>query len=88
MKSEDVERIVADTQLFTSHQEWVNKAQSWLTSHLRHGQFFKAILFDSEGKVCLNGKDMADAKYPVYWIWPDQNLFLAIKGIITPREEE
>lgn len=67
-------------QYFDSHREWVSKASSWLTNHPQHGQFFKVILFDSEGKICLNGKDMKEAKYPVRWVWPDQNLFEAIEA--------
>lgn len=67
------------SQVFNSEQEWINKGRSWLTRHPKHGEFFKAILFDSEGKICLNGKDMASAKYPVNWVWPDQNLFERIE---------
>lgn len=68
-------------QYFKSEQEWINKARSWLTSHPKHGRFFEAILFDSEGNICLNGGDMKKAKYPVYWIWPDQNLFEMVAAL-------
>lgn len=72
-------------QKFNSHIEWVNKASSWLTAHPNYGDYFKAICFDSFGRICRNGGDMSRAKednaFPVYWVWPDQNLFEAIKEI-------
>ena len=72
-------------QCFSSEQEWINKASSWLTRHPRYGQFFKVICFDSTGRICQNGKDMREAQYPVYWVWPDQNLFNMIDSI--PRKD-
>lgn len=73
------------TQSFSSFQEWVNKAQSWLTRHERYGEFFKAVCFDSKGRICKNGGDFKraydDNSFPVYWIWPDQNLFNMIDSI-------
>lgn len=75
------------TQSFTSYQQWVNKASSWLTNHPNyHEKFFKAICFDSEGMICLTGGDMKKAVYPVYWVWPDQNLFTMIDSI--PRAKK
>lgn len=72
-------------QKFDSFNQWVNKASSWLTRHPMHSQFFKAICFDSKGRICSNGGDMAKARdedaFPVYWIWPDQNLFNVIDSI-------
>jgi len=72
-------------QQFPCFQTWVNKASSWLTRHERYGQFFKAICFDSFGRICLNGGDMRradeDGAFPVYWVWPDQNLFNMIDSI-------
>jgi len=75
-------------QNFSSEREWINKGRSWLQNHPRHGQFFKAILFDRKGMICLNGGDMAKATYPVYWIWPDQNLFDFISALNTTRDKE
>ena len=69
------------TQSFSSEQEWINKASSWLTRHHNYGEFFKAICFDSTGMICKNGGHFAKANYPVYWIWPDQNLFNMIDSI-------
>lgn len=78
------------TQSFKSFEEWVNKASSWLTRHSDyHEQNFRAICFDSVGNICRRGKDMMHARdnnlFPVYWIWPDQNLFNMIDSI--PRKE-
>lgn len=73
-------------QYFSTHTEWVNKARSWLTRHEKYGEFFRAICFDANGKICQNGKDFAEAQYPVYWVWPDQNLFTMIDSI--PRKEK
>lgn len=67
-------------QRFNSETEWINKAQSWLTRHPNYGQFFKAICFDNTGMICLNGGHFAKAKYPVHWVWPDQNIFEAIEA--------
>lgn len=70
------------TQSFNCEQEWICKATSWLTRHPRyHKDFFRAICFDSAGKICKNGGDFSAAQYPVYWIWPDQNLFNMIDSI-------
>jgi hypothetical protein len=74
-------------QMFRTHQEWVNKAQSWLTSHPQYnntehggkgwrGNHFAALCFDSIGRRCTCGADMRRAEeegaFPVWWIWPDQ----------------
>lgn len=69
------------SQSFDSFEQWCNKASSWLTRHPQWGEFFKAICFDSTGKICRNGKDFKEATYPVYWIWPDQNLFSMVDSI-------
>jgi len=68
-------------QSFASFQEWINKASSWLTRHPKYGSYFKAICFDSNGMICKNGADFQNAAYPVYWIWPDQNLFNMVDSI-------
>lgn len=75
-------------QKFTSHQEWVNKASSWLTQHPQYrntehgeksgwrGHHFTAMCFDSLGRRVRNGGDFQRAHdegaFPVWWIWPDQ----------------
>jgi hypothetical protein len=77
-----------ESQQFKSHQEWVNKASSWLTRHPEYnntehgeikgwrGKHFTAMCFDSLGRSCHNGADMRRADeegvFPVWWIWPDQ----------------
>ena len=82
-------------QRFDSFQEWVNKASSWLTRHPRYnntengetkgwrGRHFTAMCFDSKGRRVCNGGDFmqadAEGAFPVYWIWPDQLLELAVK---------
>jgi protein associated with RNAse G/E len=68
-------------QKFSSEQEWINKGNSWLTRHPNYCQFFRAFCFDSSGMICKNGGDFAKAIYPVYWIWPDQNLFNMVDSI-------
>lgn len=68
-------------QCFTSEQEWINKASSWLKRHPSYSEFFRAICFDATGKICRNGGDFSRATYPVYWVWPDQNLFNMIDSI-------
>lgn len=64
-------------QQFKSHQEWVNKASSWLTRHPEwDGKSFRAICFDTKGRLCRIGKDFMRARdedaFPVRWVWPDQ----------------
>lgn len=75
-------------QCFTSHQQWVNKASSWLTQHPHYrntehgdakgwrGYHFTALCFDQQGRRVLNGADFQRAEdeqaFPVWWIWPDQ----------------
>ncbi|RVI16113.1 hypothetical protein CN200_16330 [Sinorhizobium meliloti] len=75
-------------QQFTSHQQWVNKASSWLTCHPEYrntehgeakgwrGHHFTAMCFDSLGRRVRNGGDFRRAEeegaFPVWWIWPDQ----------------
>lgn len=69
-------------QSFSSFNEWVNKASSWLTRHENYdAKNFRAICFDSTGVFCRNGHDFERAIYPVYWIWPDQNLFNMVDSI-------
>ena len=79
-------------QCFTSHQEWVNKATSWLTRHPKYSEFFRAICFDSFGRIVKNGGDFRradeDGAFPVYWIWPDQNLFTMIDSIQRKGEDK
>ena len=74
------------SQSFSSKQEWINKAESWLTRHDEYSSYFRAICFDSRGKICINGCDMEEAVYPVYWIWPDQNLFNMIDSIQREKQ--
>lgn len=75
-------------QQFTSKQEWVNKASSWLTCHPQYnntehgdtkpwrGHHFTAMCFDSLGRRVTNGGDFQraedDGAFPVWWVWPDQ----------------
>jgi len=75
-------------QQFHTHQEWLNKASSWLTRHplynnTEHGDkkgwrgaHFTPMCFDSFGRRVRNGKDFQLAQdegaFPVWWIWPDQ----------------
>lgn len=77
------ETVSIAAQSFSSFQQWVNKASSWLTSHEHyHPEHFRAICFDSKGRFCRIGRDFmrADVEnaFPVYWVWPDQNLFKMI----------
>lgn len=72
-----------DKQQFRTFEEWCNKASTWLTSHPQyHERFFRAICFDSKGRICSSGSDFMradkDGAFPVYWFWPDQNLFEAV----------
>lgn len=83
-------------QQFTSHQQWVNKASSWLTCHPDYlntehgdakgwrGNHFTALAFDSLGRRCRNGADMRRAEeegaFPVWWVWPDQICELVQRG--------
>jgi len=77
--------IAVDGQYFATEQHWINKASSWLTSHPQYrntehegpskgwrGPHFTALCFDQDGKRLRNGGDFAMAKYPVWWVWPDQ----------------
>lgn len=41
---------------FTSHEQWVTKASTWING---------GICLDATGKLLSNGKDFAEAKYPV-----------------------
>jgi len=68
-------------QQFDDHGQWVNKANSWLTRHpdyrpQGHHNSFRAICFDTKGRLCRNGGDFARARdedaFPVRWLWPDQ----------------
>jgi len=78
-------------QKFNNFQEWVDKAHIWLTAHPQYDEkLFRAICFDSAGWVCRMGWDFRRARnsgtFPVYWVWPDQNLFNVIDSI--ERENE
>jgi uncharacterized Fe-S cluster protein YjdI len=70
------------SQSFESFEQWRNKATSWLTCHEQYSDYFRAICFDSKGMICLNGGHFKVATYPVYWIWPDQNLFNMIDSVV------
>jgi len=75
-------------QAFASFDQWVIRASSWLTCHVDYnntehgdatgwrGKHFTAMCFDSLGRRCYTGADMARARdedaFPVWWIWPDQ----------------
>ena len=63
-------------QCFTSFQQWVNHASSWLTCHVDYndtshptkygdkgyrGRHFTAMCFDSFGRRCRNGGDFQRA---------------------------
>ena len=75
-------------QSFKSHQQWVDMASYWLTAHPDHNSSFRAICFDSLGNICQNGGDFKIAYYPVYWVWPDQNLFEFIGNIRKKLPEQ
>lgn len=82
-------------QQFDTFQEWVNKASSWLTRHEDYndtehgdekgwrGRHFKAICFDSKGRLCYQGSDFMRARdedtFPVRWLWPDQVPLLMVE---------
>lgn len=72
-------------QSFSSEQEWVNKGRSWLT---RRGPNVRAICYDTKGRHCSSGFDMARAQeegaFPVRYIWPDQVGELAIAAHFSP----
>lgn len=76
-------------QRFETFDEWVNKASSWLTRHPEyspaHQRDFRAICFDSKGRICRMGSDFMKAEFPVHWVWPDQNLFEAVQNV-TPAK--
>lgn len=90
--------VAVDGQRFTSHQEWVNKASSWLTRHplycnTEHGEtkgwrgaHFTALCFDQKGRRVRNGSDFQRAHnegaFPVWWVWPDQ-----IAGLLMGDKE-
>lgn len=75
-------------QSFSSHQDWVNRANRVLTWHPKYrntehgegkgwrGEHFTALCFDQKGRRCRNGGDMRrsdeDNAFPVWWVWPDQ----------------
>lgn len=73
-------------QQFDDFQQWVSKASSWLTRHedYHDGLFgrgdylkdFRAVCFDSKGRICKAGADFHRARdenaFPVHWYWPDQ----------------
>lgn len=73
-------------QSFKNFGEWRDNASSWLTSHSEyHPEFYRAICFDALGRICLIGRDFMQAEkdgaFPVYWLWPDQNLFIMVDSI-------
>jgi len=73
------------SQRFDTHGEWVDKASTFLRSHPDYDEHFRALCFDALGRICRNGGDFKKAKdqqtFPVYWVWPDQNLFDAVCSI-------
>ncbi len=85
-------------QRFDTHQQWVNRASCVLAAHPRYNEGinysepspFKAVCFDSKGRLCRNGGDMARARdedaFPVYWLWPDQIGAVALG--INPSQEQ
>lgn len=91
--------VAVDGQCFTSHQEWVNKATSWLTSHPSYfnaehsdkrgwrGHHFTAMCFDQKGRRVRNGCDFQrahdESTFPIWWVWPDQ-----IAPLLMPGGEE
>lgn len=91
-------------QQFDTHQEWVNKASTWLTRHeeynnTEHGEkkgwrgiHFTAICFDAKGRLCTCGADMRRADdegaFPVRWIWPDQVPELVLRAIASEGEAD
>lgn len=55
----------------------MDKASSWLTRHPDwHQERFRAICFDTQGRLCWIGGDFMRARdesaFPVHWVWPDQ----------------
>jgi hypothetical protein len=90
--------IAIPGQFFASHQMWVIKASSWLTSHPEYrntehpkkkgwqGSHFTALCFDQKGRRCRNGYDMQlahdEGAFPVWWVWPDQ-----IAALLMPPQE-
>ncbi len=58
---------------FTSYQQWVNKAASWLggkrSDGARHSPRFEGVCVDARGRVCANGGDFMrardDGSFPV-----------------------
>jgi hypothetical protein len=64
-------------QMFINFDQWVCMASSWLTRHPQYDKTeFRAICFDSRGRICACGKDFMRARdenaFPVMWVWPDQ----------------
>lgn len=80
--------VPVEGQCFTSFQQWVNKASSWLMRHPQfnntehgdgpgwRGKHFTALCFDQKGRGVSQGSDFQRAHdedaFPVWWIWPDQ----------------
>lgn len=86
-------------QQFNNHDQWVNKASSWLTRHPEyrpqgHHDEFRTICFDTKGRICRNGRDFARAHdeetFPVRWFWPDQvgPLAIAAEELCKACEDE
>lgn len=66
----------AADQMFASFNEWLNWA-FLLTAHKDyHPTTFRAICFDTQGRLCSIGKDFMRARdegtFPIRWVWPDQ----------------
>jgi hypothetical protein len=75
-------------QCFDNFEQWVFRAQSWLTCHHDYnntehgeergwrGEHFTALCFDMKGRRCTRGEHFMRARdegaFPVWWIWPDQ----------------
>ena len=78
------------TQSFENFNQWVHMASYWLTGHPKYCECFRAICFDSSGMILSNGADFMRARdsglFPVYWIWPDQNLFNFVDSVVRKEK--
>ena len=75
--------VAIEGQSFSSHQDWVNRATSCLTNHVRYhntehdgpekgwrGEHFVTMCFDQLGRRCRNGGDFRRAEEDsAYPIW-------------------
>jgi hypothetical protein len=70
-------------QKFHTFSQWVTHASRVLTSHPDYCERnYRAICFDTLGRVCRNGGDFGRARdegtFPIAWLWPDQVAELAV----------